>query len=224
MVRYFGSFLLGLLMVMAVLITMQSLVVGRQFQLNANSSGDSTSVVNLNGNNAAQRPLQIGALPPKPGAGNRAPALPEDVVARAAPPDLPLPSMNLPAYKPQFAAGATQSIAESDTGNTQAAPAAGTAPAAQPVLAVGDIVLVDRVEPKFPPQAVRDGISAGSVTVKFTVETDGSVSNASVTAATPRRGVFDDAAMRAVLKWKFKPLPQPRDTQVTVAFSSQGGG
>jgi protein TonB len=224
MVRYFGSFALGLLMVMAVLITMQSLVVGRQFQLNANASGDTASVVNLNGNNAAQRPLSIGALPPKPGAGNRAPALPEDVVARAAPPDLPLPAMNLPAYKPLFTAGATQSVAESETENTQAAPASGTAPAAQPVLAVGDIVLVDRVEPKFPPQAIREEINAGSVTVKFTVETDGSVSNPTVIDAKPRRGVFDDAALRAVARWKFKPIAAPRDTQVVVEFNRGGGG
>ena len=222
MLRYFGSFALGLLMVTAVLIAMQSLVVGRQFQLNAAGNGDTNAVVNLNGN-SAQAPLSIGALPPKPGPGNRAPALPEESVARAAPPDLPLPSMNLPAYKPQFAAGATQSLAESEPENTQAAPASSTAPAAQPVLAVGDIVLVERVEPKFPPQAIRADIHSGSVTVKFTVETDGSVSNAVVTDAQPRRGVFDDAALRAVLKWKFKPLAQPRETQVIVAFS-QGGG
>jgi protein TonB len=222
MVRYFGSFALGLLMVMGVLIAMQSLVVGRQFQLNAAGNGDSASLVNLN-NTGAQQPLSIGALPAKPGPGNRAPSLPEDTVVRAAPPDLPLPSIGLPAYKPQFAAGATQSLAESEPENTQAAPAASTAPAAQPVLAVGDIVLVDRVEPKFPPQAIREGISAGSVTVKFTVETDGSVTNPSVIDAKPRRGVFDDAAMRAVIKWKFKPITAPRDTSVVVEFN-QGGG
>jgi TonB family protein len=223
MVRYFGSLALGLLMVMLVLVAMQSLVVGRQFQLNANANGDASNLVNLNGNGAAQAPLQIGALPAKPGPGNRAPALPEDIVARAAPPDLPLPGIGLPAYKPQFVAGATQSVAESETENTQAAPAAGTAPAAQPVLAVGDIVLVERVEPKFPTQAIRDGISAGSVTVKFTVQEDGSVANPSVIDAKPRRGVFDDAAMRAVIKWKFKPLAAPRDTSVVVEFN-QGGG
>src|SRR5579885_20417 len=163
MVRYLGSLGLGLLMVMVVLIAMQSLVVGRQFQLNAAGNGADSSLVNLNGNNNAQAPLSIGALPPKPGPGNRAPALPEEAVARVAPPDLPLPNIGLPAYKPQFAAGATQSVAESEPENTSAAPAAGTAPAAQPVLQVGDIVLVERVEPKFPPQAIREGISAGTV-------------------------------------------------------------
>src|SRR5690349_14509718 len=103
MARYFGSLALGLLMVMAVLVAMQSLVVGRQFQLNAAGNGENSSLVNLNGGNT-QQPLSIGALPPKPGPGNRAPALPEESVARAAPPDLPLPSIGLPAYKPQFAA------------------------------------------------------------------------------------------------------------------------
>jgi protein TonB len=223
MLRYAGSLALGLLMVLAVLVTMQSLVVGRQFQLNAGANGgDAANVVNLN--NAAPLPLQIGALPPKPGS-NRAPGLPEDpALARVAPPDLPLPSVGLPAYKPQFAIGATQSVAESEPEDTGAAPAASTAGSAEPVLAVGDIVLVDRVEPKFPPQAIREDISAGSVTVKFTVETDGSVSNATVIDAKPRRGIFDDAALRAVSKWKFKPLPAPRDTSVVVDFNRGGGG
>jgi protein TonB len=221
MLRYAGSLALGLLMVLTVLVTMQSLVVGRQFQLNAGGNGDAANVVNLN--NAAPVALQIGALPPKPGS-NRAPGLPEDpAVARTAPPDMPLPAMGLPAYKPQFATGATQSVAESETEET-AAPASSTATAAQPVLQVGDIVLVDRVEPKFPTQAIREDINSGSVTVKFTVQTDGSVSNPTVIDAKPRRGVFDDAALRAVSKWKFKPLAAPRDTSVVVEFSRGGGG
>lgn len=220
MVRYAGSLALGLLMVLTVLVAMQSLVVGRQFQLNAGGNADASSVVNLN--NVAPVALQIGALPPKPGA-NRAPGLPEDpAVARVAPPDMPLPTLGLPAYKPQFAASATQSVAESEP--ETAAPASATAPAAQPVLAVGNIVLVERVDPKFPPQAIRDEITSGSVTVKFTVQTDGSVTNPTVTDAKPRRGIFDDAALRAVAKWKFQPIPAPRDTSVVVDFNRGGGG
>jgi outer membrane biosynthesis protein TonB len=42
--------------------------------------------------------------------------------------------------------------------------------------------------------------------------------------AKPRRGVFDDAALRAVAKWKFKPIAAPRDTQVVVEFNRGGGG
>ena len=221
MVRYFGSFGLGLLMVLTVLIAMQGLVVGRQFQLNANANGDSSSVVNLN--NQGSSTSLITALPDKPGT-NRAPALPEENLARVAPPDLPLPNLGLPAYKPAFASGPVQNLAETapETGGTNA-PTSSTTPAAQPVLQVGDIVLVERVEPKFPPQAIRQGINAGTVTVQFTVQTDGSVSDAVVTAATPRRGIFDDAALRAVTKWKFKSLAAPRQTSVVVEFN-QGGG
>ena len=222
MLRYFGSFGLGLLMVLAVLIAMQGLVVGRQFQLNANANGDSNSVVNLN--NQASPTSAITALPDKPGT-NRAPPLPEENLARVAPPDLPLPNLGLPAYRPAFASGPVQNLAaESAPENAGSnAPAAATAPAAQPVLQVGDIVLVDRVEPKFPPQAIREDINAGTVTVQFTVQADGSVSDAVVTAATPRRGIFDDAALRAVTKWKFKPLPAPRQTSVVVEFNRGGG-
>lgn len=221
MVRYFGSFGLGLLMVLTVLIAMQGLVVGRQFQLNANANGDSANVVNLN--NQAASTSVITALPDKPGT-NRVPALPEENLARVAPPDLPLPNLGLPAYKPSFTSGPVQSVAESEPENTgTTAPAAGTAPAAQPVLQVGDIVLVDRVEPKFPPQAIRQDINAGTVTVQFTVQSDGSVTDAVVTAATPRRGIFDDAALRAVTKWKFKPLAAPRQTSVVVEFNRGGG-
>ncbi len=218
--RYAGSFVIGLLMVFSVLIAMQSLVVGRQFQLNAGANGNATNVVNLGGHVAVNS--QIGALPDKPGT-NRAPGIPDDPgLARIAPPDLPLPAMNLPAFKPPFAA-VSQSVAEAEP-ETEAAPAASTAPAQQPVLAVGDLVLMERVEPKFPPQALRADITSGSVTIKFTVETDGTVSNPSVTDAKPRRGVFDDAALRAVLKWKFKPIVAPRETSVIVVFSQGGGG
>lgn len=218
--RYAGSFFIGLLMVFGVLVAMQSLVVGRQFQLSAAGNGNASNVVTLGAQ--ARNASGIGALPDKPGA-NRAPGLPEDPgLVRVSPPDLPLPYMGMPAFKPPFAAVAQSAIEAVET--PSAAPAASTAPAAQPVLAVGDIVLVERVEPKFPPQALRNGIESGSVTVKFTVETDGSVSNAVVTDAKPRRGVFDDAALRAVLKWKFKPIAAPRDTQVIVSFSAAGGG
>ena len=60
--------------------------------------------------------------------------------------------------------------------------------------------------------------------MKFTVETDGSVSNPTVTDAKPRRGVFDDAALRAVAKWKFKPIAAAKDTTVTVEFNQGSGG
>ena len=222
MVRYAGSLLLGLLAVITVFIVMQSFVVGRQFQSATGASTDSGgAVVSLNSQNSLA--AQIAALPEKPGTV-RTPPLPEDAaVAQAATPDIPVPSMALPGFKPPFAAVAAEAQPEESSQGSQEA-AASQAPEQQPVLAVGDIVLVERVEPKFPTQAVREGIDQGSVTVKFTVETDGSVSNPTVTDAKPRRGIFDDAALRAVAKWKFKPIAAPKDTTVTVDFSQGSGG
>jgi TonB family protein len=221
MLRYAASTLLGLFAVFAVLVVLQNFVVGRQFQLASAGAGNASAVLNL-GNEGNQN-QSLSALPDRATA-LRTPPMPEDpVLGRSQAPDVSAPSMPLPGFKPPFSAIASQSVAETAP-ESAAAPAAGTAPAAQPVLAVGDIVLVERVEPKFPTQAIRAGIDSGSVTVKFTVETDGSVSNPTVTDAKPRRGVFDDAALRAVLRWKFKPLPAPRDTSVIVVFSQGGGG
>lgn len=214
--------MLGLLAVITVFVIMQSFVVGRQFQTTTGASGDTaTSVVNLGSQNSLAS--QIAALPDKPGTV-RTPPLPEDTaLAQAAPPDISAPSMSLPGFKPPFAAMAAESEAENSA--PEAAPeSSGSEAAPQPVLAVGDLVLVDRVEPKFPTQAVREGIEQGSVTVKFTVQTDGSVTNPTVTDAKPRRGIFDDAALRAVARWKFKPLAAPKDTVVTVDFNQGSGG
>ncbi|HLW74685.1 MAG TPA: energy transducer TonB [Gammaproteobacteria bacterium] len=224
MLRYASSLLFGLLMVFTLLVVMQSFVVGRQFQFTAGGGTAASAVVNLSSENTLGS--QITTNLDKSNA-LRSPPLPEDLaMARLAPPDVTPPALGLPAFRPPFAAVAAENIAESSTetsGSAAPTPAAATAPAAQPVLAVGDIVLVERVEPKFPTQAIREGITTGSVTVKFTVETDGSVSNPEVIDAKPRRGIFDDAALRAVRNWKFKPLPAPRDSSVIVDFN-QGGG
>ena len=221
MLRYASSLLFGLLTVVTVLVVLQSFVVGRQFQSNANNAAaDSSNVVNLGNQTGIGNSMTL--LPDKPGTLH-APPLPEQAgLARVQPPDIPAPAMALPGFKPPFTAVAAEALpAESQT--AEAAPAA-NAPQAQPVLAVGEIVLVERVEPKFPAQAVREGITSGEVTVKFTVQPDGSVTDTSVIAAKPRRGIFDDAAMRAVLRWKFKPIPAPRDTSVIISFSQDSGG
>ena len=222
MMRYAGSLLFGLVMVFTLLVVLQSFVVGRQFQFTTGGGAGAAGVVNLSSENTLTS--QLTANLDKANV-LRTPPLPEDLqMARVPPPDVTPPAMGLPAFKPPFTAVAAESLAESNPETSgSAVPAAATAPAAQPVLAVGDIVLVERVEPKFPTQAIREGITTGSVTVKFTVETDGSVSGPEVTDAKPRRGIFDEAALRAVRSWKFKPIPAPRDTSVIVDFS-QGGG
>ncbi len=60
-----------------------------------------------------------------------------------------------------------------------------------------------KCEPVYPERARELGIS-GRVVVKFLVDTAGSVSRAFIVQAHPE-GVFDQSALDAIRKWRFKP-------------------
>ena len=60
-----------------------------------------------------------------------------------------------------------------------------------------------RVTPVYPPRAQEKGIE-GWVVVEFTVTESGSVADASIVDASPKR-IFNRAALRAIRKWKYKP-------------------
>jgi len=66
-----------------------------------------------------------------------------------------------------------------------------------------DLVPLVRVPATYPRRAKQAGIE-GKVILKVTVRPDGTVADAEVIEADPKR-LFDDAAVRAVLRWKFKP-------------------
>ena len=67
----------------------------------------------------------------------------------------------------------------------------------------GGLVAKKRVAPVYPRGAERRKIE-GHVVVTYTVDTEGKVSDVAVAEAVPE-GVFDDAAMRAVSRWKYEP-------------------
>ena len=90
-----------------------------------------------------------------------------------------------------------------------------------------DAQVVRMVPAKYPLEAARNG-EQGWVDVAFTVEADGSVSDARVTNAEPRR-IFDRAAIDAVSRWRFKPaLINGTPTAVVlrrrIEFKLPGGG
>ena len=66
----------------------------------------------------------------------------------------------------------------------------------------GPLVHMVRVSPSFPPAAVRLGIG-GLVTVQFDVTADGRVANPIVIESS--HSVFESAALKAALKFRFKP-------------------
>jgi protein TonB len=69
--------------------------------------------------------------------------------------------------------------------------------------AEGDVVPIVRIEPQYPREALLKGIE-GWVKVKFVILEDGSVDSPTVIEAEPNR-LFNRAAIRAILRWKFKP-------------------
>jgi len=66
-----------------------------------------------------------------------------------------------------------------------------------------DIIPLVRISPQYPRQAALDRIE-GTVTMEFIVNADGTVRNVRIVSANPP-GVFEQAAITAALKWKFKP-------------------
>ena len=67
----------------------------------------------------------------------------------------------------------------------------------------GDVVPILMVDPIYPASAQMRGI-IGWVDLEYVVMPDGSVANARVVRSTPV-GFFDDAALQAISRWKFKP-------------------
>ncbi len=82
------------------------------------------------------------------------------------------------------------------------------------------LVAKKRVAPVYPRGAERRKIE-GHVVVTYNVNTDGSVSDVAVAEAVPE-GVFDDAAVKAVSKWKYKPLENPvKGARAKIGFKLQ---
>jgi len=89
-------------------------------------------------------------------------------------------------------------------GDFSAAPPTPAPAPAQPGPQLDDeVVPLVRIPPNYPRVAQRRGIE-GVVTVAFTITRDGRVKDPEVIAANPEN-VFDNAAMTAILKWKFRP-------------------
>lgn len=103
-----------------------------------------------------------------------------------------LPELKLAAIKPVFNAPDI-SMAMPDIGISIDM---GTAPSRE-------FMAISRIPPRYPYRAERKGIE-GWVKVSFEITEQGFVKNVVVIDAKPS-GVFDSAAIQAVLKWRFKP-------------------
>lgn len=66
-----------------------------------------------------------------------------------------------------------------------------------------DVIPLVRIAPEYPARALRRGIE-GWVQVQFTITPTGAVTDATVVAADPP-GLFDEAAIRSILRWRYNP-------------------
>lgn len=92
--------------------------------------------------------------------------------------------------------------------------------------AEGDVVPLVRIQPQYPRDAAMNQIE-GWVRVEFTITETGTVTNPRVIDAQPPR-VFDRAALRAILRWKFKPrivegVAVARTATQQIDFTLDGG-
>jgi len=69
--------------------------------------------------------------------------------------------------------------------------------------AEGDIIPVVVIRPMYPREAALNGVE-GWVKIEFTITEVGTVKNPRVIDSQPAR-IFNREAIRAILKWKFKP-------------------
>lgn len=88
-----------------------------------------------------------------------------------------------------------------------------------------DVIPVVQVAPVYP-RAAKQAKIQGSVTLSIVIRPDGSVAKAKVIEAKPKR-LFNDSAVQAILKWKFRPKivdgqAVAQDATQTIEFTLSG--
>ena len=130
------------------------------------------------------------------------PPPPPPKLAAPPPPFIPPPEINI--QVPTITQAPTITTVTTTPPPAAPPPVAATAPAPQPLLRK-EYKAAYRVDPVFPRQAQRDGIS-GRVIAHVVVQPNGAVTEVRIISAQPPR-VFDREVIRALSQWKFNPEP-----------------
>ena len=169
------------------------------------------------------RPQKLPERPPP----KAPPPPPQSAVQHSPPP--PAPALQMPQPDLRDIPLQITGIPQIGVAGTPAAPAEQPTATAAPATGVLELdvtaVPTYRSPPLYPPRAQRAGIE-GSVTVEFTITTDGGVKDPRVVTAEPPE-VFDEAVLNAILKWKFNPkvvggTPVERRARQVVKFTLHG--
>lgn len=149
--------------------------------------------------------------------------LPEVEVSAAVEAVAPLPhSIALTRIAPGLDIGGVQLAGARLSGGGGGVPGdGGHAPVEIPFVDESALVVLARVAPVFPLEALRRKVE-GEVTIRLTINTSGRAEDLTVVRADPA-GLFEQAAMAALLQWRFKPEvrngePTPVRTQINFVF------
>jgi protein TonB len=182
--RFFRPTLYGAIITFSMFWSMHLLIIGGKYVAGDQQTLATIDFVRLKKDSELQE--RERKKPPKPEPPKQPP--PPKMKIETPPPDAPvtpfqMPKLNLPT-------------------NITGGPFLG-AVASGDMSGYSELIPLVRIQPQYPRQALRDGIS-GQVVFEVTINPDGTVKSARPIKSQPR-GVFEAAAMQAILKWKFKP-------------------
>lgn len=162
-------------------------------------------------------PAPPPASPPRPHPPQ--PAQTKPVTPRAtAQPKLPAPALAAaPKTNAAPAPDSTHATSESPTASAPAPKSPNPAAPDKPSGVRRGIVPLVRIEPDYPARALANN-TEGFVVAHVTIEKDGSVSAVSIVSAQPPH-IFEQEAIRALLRWKFSPNDGGTVGEVELRFS-----
>lgn len=202
--RFIVSIGAGVLMALLLFLLMHTLIGGRDGFQRPNDTGQVVDFVRVRAEEIVQtRERRVPKKPP--------------------PPDKPPPPPELQTQAPQQQVKQTLDIETPDISvGFTGGPVVAAAWQSGDNMGDGDVIPIVRIEPNYPRDALLKGIE-GWVRVRITIMPDGSVMNPQVIDSNPRR-VFDREALRAVLRWKFRPRivdgqAVSREAEQTIEFS-----
>ncbi len=207
--RLFLSLIGGVVAAFALFLLMDSLI---SSQAGAANKGEQTSIVDfvrLTQEDLVQRKER--KKPKKPPPPKKRPPPPKMTISKTDKPPPQRLNIVTPNIKVPVSAGGGPYLGGFSAG--QAA-------------AEGDVIPIVRIAPQYPREARLKG-TEGWVKVRFTINEDGTVGAPSVVEAQPRR-TFDREAIRAILRWKFKPriidgVAVKREAEQVIDFKMDGG-
>lgn len=183
--RFAVSFILAIVVALSLFFLMQYMISGGRGGLNKIDSHSVIEFIRLKKD--ADTQIRKRTKPKKPPPPKQPPPPPKLKVAKSPDTKVPHPNMKMPELPSQRITGGPfmGSVGGGDLNED------------------GDAIPYFKIPPQYPRKALIAG-KEGWVNIAFTITPEGTVVNPRVVDSKPRR-LFDRAAIKAILKYKFKP-------------------